>query len=212
VAPSLFADATEAPIALHARGVVLVRTTEERAFGAKLESLRVVMGTATTRALHRRARDADTHEVLGGIGSPVVRVSGNAQLVLGARAGYTLIPMALEEELAFLREDALLGFELHLAYENGRLALEAPGEGSRTPGEGVHIVQIRGSGAVVLELSGELASVPSTAGRPLLVRREWIVGWLGRLVPRPLPPAESLNGQRGLIAFSGEGTVLICAG
>jgi uncharacterized protein (AIM24 family) len=212
VAPSLFADATEAPIALHARGVVLVRTTEERAFGAKLESLRVVMGTATTRALHRRARDADTHEVLGGIGSPVVRVSGKAQLVLGARAGHTLVPMALEEELAFLREDALLGFELRLAYENGRLALEAPGEGSRAPGEGVHIVQLRGSGAVVLELAGELASVPSTAGRPLLVRREWIVGWLGRLVPRPLPPAESLNGQRGLIAFSGEGTVLICAG
>ena len=59
-------------------------------------------------------------------------------------------------------------------------------------------MQLRGSGTVVLELPGELASVPCTPGRPLLVRREWIVGWLGRLVPRAAPPAESPSGQRGL--------------
>jgi uncharacterized protein (AIM24 family)/thioredoxin-like negative regulator of GroEL len=212
VAPSLFAEASAAPVALHARGVLLVRTTEEQAFAAKLESLRVVMGAATTRVLHRRARDADTHEVLGGIGSPVVRISGQAQLVLAARQGYALAPVALEDELAFVREESLLGFELRLGYENGRLALEAAGEGGRAPGEGAHVVQLRGSGAVVLELTGELASVPCLPGRPLLVRREWIVGWLGRLVPRPLPPSETPSGQRGLIAFSGEGTVLVCAG
>jgi uncharacterized protein (AIM24 family) len=211
VAPSLFAQATEAPVALHARGVLLVKTTDEQAFAAKLESLRVVVGTAVTRVLHRRLRDADTHDVLGGIGSPIVRVSGSAQLVLGAKSGHTLVPIALEDELAFIREEALLGFELRLAYENGRLALEAPGEGGRAPGEGAHLVQLRGTGAVVLELAGELASVPCTPGHALLVRREWIVGWLGRLVPRASPPAESPSGQRGLIAFSGEGTVLVCA-
>jgi len=211
VAPSLFAEGTEAPVALHARGVLLVRTTDEQAFAAKLESLRVVMGTAVTRVLHRRLRDADTHDVLGGIGSPIVRVSGSARLVLGAKPAHGLVPVALQDELAFIREEALLGFELRLAYENGRLALEAPGEGGRAPGEGAHVVQLRGTGAVVLELAGELASVPCTPGHPLLVRREWIVGWLGRLVPRASPPAESPSGQRGLIAFSGEGTVLVCA-
>jgi uncharacterized protein (AIM24 family) len=213
VAPSLLGDATGAPVALHARGVLLVRTTEEHPFAAKLESLRVVAGTAVTRVLHRRLRDAETHEVLGGIGSPVVRIAGSAQLVLGAKPAHTLVPLALQDDLAFLREEALLGFELCLTYENGRLALEAPGEGgTRAPSEGAHVVQLRGTGAVVLELAGALASIPSTAGSPLLVRREWIVGWLGRLVPRPLPAAESPSGQRGLIAFSGEGTVLVCAG
>ncbi|HEY3817584.1 MAG TPA: tetratricopeptide repeat protein [Polyangiaceae bacterium] len=212
VAPSLFAHATEAPVTLHARGVLLVRTTEENAFAAKLESLRIVAGTAATRVLHRRLRDADTHDVLGGIGTPIVRVAGDAKLVLGARPGHAIVPVALQDELAFIREEALLGFELRLAYENGRLALDAPGEGGRAAGEGAHLVQLRGTGAVVLELAGELASVPSTPGQPLLVRREWIVGWLGRLVPRASPPAESPSGQRGLIAFSGEGTVLVCAG
>ena len=212
VAPSLFADAAEAPVALHARGVLLVRITDDSPFAAKLESLRVVLGAPTTRVLHRRVRDADTHEVLGGIGTPLVRVSGNVQLVLAAKAGHALIPMALRDELAFVREEALLGFELRLAYENGRLALEPAGEGVRAAGEGAHVVQLRGTGALVLELAGELASVPCAPGRTLLVRREWIVGWLGRLVPRASPPAESPMGQRGLIAFSGEGTVLVCAG
>ena len=72
-------------------------------------------------------------------------------------------------------------------------------------------MQLRGSGALVLELPGELASVPCTPGKPLLVRREWIVGWLGRLVPRATPPADSPSGQRGLIGFSGDGVVLVCA-
>jgi uncharacterized protein (AIM24 family) len=211
LAPSLFAAATGAAVALHARGVLLVRTTDERAFAAKLESLRVVSGAVATRVLHRRLRDADTHDVLGGIGSPLVRLSGDAQLVLGARSAHRIVPIALRDELAFLREELLLGFEMNLGYENGRLALDAPGEGARGAGEGAHVVQLRGTGAVLLELAAELASVPCTPGHPLLVRREWIVGWLGRLVPRAAPPAEAPSGQRGLIAFSGEGTVLVCA-
>ncbi|MGH7295532.1 MAG: tetratricopeptide repeat protein, partial [Polyangiaceae bacterium] len=212
VAPSLLAHATDAPVVLHRSGVLLVTTSDEAPFAAKLESLRVVTGRATTRVLHRRTRDAETSEVLGSIGCPVIRISGGAQLVLGGRPGQTLLPLTMSEDLAFVREEHLLGFELALAYENGRLALEPPGEGQRPAGDGAHVVQLRGTGTLVLELPGELASVPCTPGRPLLVRREWIVGWLGRLVPRATSPAESPSGQRGLIGFSGDGVVLVCAG
>ncbi|HEY1691612.1 MAG TPA: tetratricopeptide repeat protein [Polyangiaceae bacterium] len=210
-APSLLAHAGDAPVVLHARGVLLVTTSDTQAFAAKLESIRVVTGTTSTRVLHRRVRDAETNEVLGGIGSPVVRISGSAQLVLGGRAGHTVLPLALTDDLAFVREEFLLGFEARLTYENGRLALDPVGEGSRSSSEGAHVVQLRGTGSLVLELPGELASVPCTPGCPLLVRREWIVGWLGRLVPRATPPAESPSGQRGLIGFSGDGSVLVCA-
>ena len=61
---------------LHARGVLLVTTTDDQAFAAKLESIRVVTGTTTTRVLHRRVREAETNEVLGSIGSPIVRRLG----------------------------------------------------------------------------------------------------------------------------------------
>jgi hypothetical protein len=210
VAPSLLVLGAEQRMALHPTGTLLVRTTDEEAFAGRLDALRVVAGTATTRVLHRRTRDADTHEVLGGIGSPLVRMAGPSQLVFGARPSYEFALLALDEDLAFVREDMVLGFELRLAYENGRLVLDPGGDAGR-PGEGAPVVQLRGSGWLVLELAGKLASIPCAPEHPLLVRREWIVGWLGRLVPRAPPPGESPSGQRGLIAFSGEGTVLVCA-
>jgi hypothetical protein len=207
--PTLFPTGDAPGIGLLSSTAVLVRTADDRPFAARLDALRVVSGVVTTRVLHRRARDVDGSEVLGGIGSPLVRVVGSAQLVLGSRAGHKPHPLTLREELAFVREEALLGFDLTLAYENGRLALEAPGEGGRNATDGAHIVQLRGTGVALLELSGALASVPCTPNQPLLVRREWVAGWLGRLVTRPLPANESPSGQRGLIAFSGEGTVLV---
>jgi hypothetical protein len=210
VAPSLLGLPAGQTVAIHESGVVTASVTGERAFATRLDALRVVSGPIQTRVLHRRTRDADTTEVLGGIGSPFVRVSGEAQIVLGPRPSHTLAVIALDDELAFVREDALLGFELRLSYENGRLALDPPGEGPRSS-EAVHVAQLRGSGGVVMELGGELASLPCTAGLPLLVRREWIVAWLGRMVPRALPPTESPSGQRGLVSFSGSGTVLVCA-
>ncbi len=211
LAPSLLGLREGQAVGVHESGVVLARVGGERVFATRLDALRVVAGTIATRVLHRRMRDADTAEVLGGIGSPFVRVSGEAQLVVGARPSHRLAVIALDDELAFVREEALLGFEMRLAYENGRLALDPPGEGSKSS-EAAHVAQLRGHGAVVLEVPSELASLPCTAGVPLFVRREWVVAWLGRLVPRALPPTESPSGQRGLVSFSGAGTVLVCAG
>jgi hypothetical protein len=211
VAPSLLGLPEGQTVAIHESGVVLARVGAELAFATRLDALRVVSGSITTRVLHRRSKDADTTEVLGGIGSPFVRVAGDAQIVLGPRPSHRLAVIALDDELAFVREEALLAFELRLAYENGRLALDPPGEGPRSS-EAVHVAQLRGRGAIVMEVGSELASLPCTAGTPLLVRREWIVAWLGRLLPRALPPTESPSGQRGLVSFSGSGTVLVCAG
>ena len=189
-------------IGLHPSGPVLVRTAGDRAFVGRLDALRVVSGPVTTRVVHRRSREGEALEVLGGIGSPLVQIAGIANLVLGARTGHSLAIVPLAVDLAFVREDVLLGFEATLAHENGRLALDASADG--TP-----IVQLRGSGSFVVELRSELGRVPCATGSALLVRREWIVGWTGRLLPRALPPGESLSGQRGLISFAGEGSVLV---
>jgi uncharacterized protein (AIM24 family) len=199
-------------LSVHPTGSLVMQSGEGTPVAVRLDALRIVSGAMTTRVLHRRTRDAETSEVLGGIGSPFVRTAGAAQLVLGPRSNYEVVVIALDDGLAFVREDLLLGFELRLSYENGRMAPEAPGESIRVGGEGVSVVQLRGTGSFSLELARKLASVPCTPGRPLLVRREWIVGWLGRLVTSALAPAESPSGQRGLIGFSGDGTVLVCPG
>ncbi len=194
-------------------GVLVVQTSDDPglSLAGRLEAVRVVAGSATTRVLHRRRDDVDLNEVLGGIGSPMVQLRGEAQVVLGARPGHDVSLVAIEESAAFVLEDRLLAFQMSLAYDCGRIVFEYPGERPRPGPEGTAIVQLRGTGAFALELAGSLATVASADGQPLLVRREWIVGWVGRLVAHPLPPADAPGGQRGLIGFSGEGTVLVCA-
>jgi uncharacterized protein (AIM24 family) len=119
--------------------------------------------------------------------------------------------LTLDDDVAVVREDVLFGFEMRLAYESGRVGLDAEGGGGPSSNDGVAVVQLRGSGTIAFELGGKLAAVPCT-GQPVFVRREWLVGWVGGLAQRALPAAESPNGQRGLIGFSGEGTVLVCTG
>jgi uncharacterized protein (AIM24 family) len=193
----------EEPVLLHPSGVALVQTRPDRGFAARLESVRLAKGPLATVVLPRRTRDREMTEVLGGVGSPLVSVNGMAEIVLGPRPGHHLIPLAVHDELAFVREDVLLGFELRLAYENGRLAIDDT--------EPLPIVQLRGTGSLILELVAGFVTVDTTAGQPVLVRREWIVGWIGRIVPRALPTAEAPAGQRGLVSFNGEGTVLMAS-
>ncbi|HZU82019.1 MAG TPA: tetratricopeptide repeat protein, partial [Polyangiaceae bacterium] len=210
--PALLVAPAEAAVTLHPTGVLLVRVAEGQSFAGRLDALRAVAGKASTRVLHRRSHEADTPEVLGGVGSPLVRVEGAAQVVLGARAARELALLTLDGEAACVREDTLFGFELRLEHESRRVPLDADAPAARSAGEGAAFVQLRGSGALVVELAGKLAAIPHPAGGPLLVRREWLVGWLGHLLPRALPAAESPNGQRGLVAFSGEGSVLVSVG
>jgi uncharacterized protein (AIM24 family) len=212
-APALLLATPDQPLVKHATDVLLLRIEAGQSFAVRLEALRVIAGTSSTRALHRRSADAETNEVLGGIGSPLVCIRGAAELALAARSKRELTVLTLDDEPICVFEDTLLAFDLGMSYENARVRLDGEAAGTRTSTEGgAMTVQLRGSGALVLELGGRLGGVPCTSGRPLLARREWVVGWLGPLVARPVPSAESPNGQRGLVGFAGEGTVLLCPG
>ena len=110
---------------------------------------------------------------------------------------------AVETEMCFAREDVLLGFGGGLAFENGRLTT---GEGEFVP-----VVQLRGDGSVLLEAIGDILTLAVRPDRSLSVRREVILGWFGRLVPRALAPSDAPCGQRGLVSFAGEGRVLVAS-
>ena len=194
----------EDAVVLHPSGVALVQVREGRAFATRLEAMRVSKGTLSTTLLPRRLRDKETSEVLGGVGSPIVSVEGKAELVLGPRPMHQLVALALDNDLAFVREDLLLGFDQRLVYENGRLAID--------DNDGLAVVQLRGKGTLLLELLSGFVTIDATpTSGALLVRREWLVGWIGRLVPRSLPASESPSAQRGLVSFGGDGTILIAA-
>jgi Flp pilus assembly protein TadD len=188
-------------VAIHPSGVALVRTAVAAGFSTRLEALRASSNGLSMRLLERHAKGKPTGESFGGASSPMVHAEGDGQLVLGARPGRKLSSFLLEDDMCFVREEVLLGFDGALAFENGRLAT---GEG-----EFVAVVQLRGKGAVLLEAIGEVLTLEVQANRGMSVRREVILGWFGRMVPRALAPSEAPCGQRGLVSFAGEGRVLV---
>jgi Tetratricopeptide repeat len=197
----LFPDAPG--VVLHGRSGALVTTTDERPFALRLEAIRAFVGPATQIVLERRTRERATGEPLGGVVAPIVKVAGAAGVVVRARAKNVIVAFGLEEAPAYVREEHLLGFDLALTFESGTL--------SAGDAEAVRVVQLRGLGVVLLELAAPIGAIPVGPSRAVTVRRDAIVGWLGRLVPRVLSAAEAPAGQRGLLSFAGEGTVLVAS-
>lgn len=189
-------------VLLHPSGLALAKTTADVGFIARLEAFRAQQSGLKMSLLERHVKGKPNGESFGGVASPMVQVMGDGELVLGARAGRKLHAFPIEE-MCFAREDVLLGFGggSGVHFENGRLAT---GEGEHLP-----VVQLRGDGAVLLEALGEIISLAVRPERSLSVRREVILGWFGRLVPRAVAPADAPCGQRGLVTFAGEGRVLL---
>jgi hypothetical protein len=156
--------------------------------------------SASADPMARSIRGKKQDEALGGP-APLASFSGVSHLLLGPTTGRKLRVFSLQAEMVFLREELLVGFDENLSYENGRLAV---GDGEAAP-----MVQLRGVGAVVVETQGEIMALEVGVGQALTARREVVLGWVGRLVPRALLPSEAPASQRGLVVFSGEGLLLI---
>ena len=185
-------------VRLHPSGMVVMSSPD--GFAARLGALRAYSGALEARVLERQTRTAST-EPFGGLGNPLLRMKVAGPVLLGPRSAHRLVPMNVEDDTIYLREDVILAFDLALTFENGRLAF---GES-----DAVAFAQFRGTGAVVVELIDPIVTIEASEPRPVVARREALVGWTGRLVPRAMPVNEAPGGQRGLISFSGEGAVLV---
>jgi DNA-binding SARP family transcriptional activator len=186
-------------VRLHPSGLLVVNAPD--GFAARLGALRAYSGALESTVLERQTR-TPSPEPFGGIGNPLLRMKVAGPVLLGPRSAHRLVPITVEEGTTlFLREELVLAFDLALVFENGRLTF---GETDAVP-----VAQFRGDGSVVLELIDPIVSLEVSASRPVVARREALVGWIGRLAPRAIPISEAPSGQRGLLSFSGEGTVLV---
>jgi len=171
-----------------------------RAFAVRFDALRSYTGTLSAAVLERRGRHAN--DSFGGISGTVMQVSGDGMLVLAPRPGRSALTSMLgEEEVLFLREDAVLAFDLAMTFENGSLP--------RGDDEPIFVAQMRGPGPLAFEFIEPLSTLEVTPARAATVRSPSILGWMGRLVPDAIPPGKAPGGQRGLISFVGAGTVLV---
>lgn len=170
-------------------------------FAARFDALRAYTGAFQSSILERRGRTSSSSETLGGIATPLSKVRGEGDLIFGPRPGRQLNVCTLRDDVFFIREDTLLVFDLAISYENGRLP--------RTDEEPLAMVQLRGSGPVAFDVVERLRSLDVTGSHPATVRAQSVVGWMGRILPRAVPIAEAPAGQRGLLGFSGDGTVFL---
>ncbi|EYF04675.1 tetratricopeptide repeat protein [Chondromyces apiculatus] len=189
------------PLAQHASGLVLVQA--QKGFATRLNAVRTLTTAlgVPTKVLTRRSRGRDQDEPLGGATASIHEIGGRCELVLVPPDGLRLFPLDLADDPLYLREDALIGFELSVTYENGRLPTG--------DGEAVPLIQLRGRGGVVCALSERSATIEIQGGRTTVVHAGVVRGWIGRILPRALSTSEAPAGLRGMVAFSGEGMVIV---
>jgi Tetratricopeptide repeat len=188
------------PIALDPGGLLRLRL-DRGDLAARLETMRGYTGTLDAVVLERRSRTRGSGECFGGIGGALQRLRGNGTVLIAPRPSRHLYAFTLANEILFVREEIVVAFDLALAFENGKVLREGD--------EPLAIAQLRGSGAVAIELAEPALSFEVTSAAPAAVRASSVLGWIGRLVPRALPPGEAPGAHHGLLAFSGEGRVLV---
>jgi uncharacterized protein (AIM24 family) len=191
----------DAHASVHASGLVMVQSAH--GFAARIAAVRsLALGAGYgTTALKRRSRGRESEEPLGGKEAPIIEISGKGEVLLAPEAGQRLVALQLDDEPVYLREDALMGLDLSITYENGRIP--------SVDGEPTVMVQLRGYGAVVAALPERAVVIEAVESRSTSVRAAAVVGWMGRLVPRALLSTEAPGGARGFIAFAGEGMVIV---
>jgi tetratricopeptide (TPR) repeat protein/uncharacterized protein (AIM24 family) len=198
----LLAPPVDARVSVSTPDVALVRL--EGGFAVRLDRVRALMpeaGPFRESTILRRARGRDLDEPLGGMRTPLVVLEGQGSLVLAAEP--RLVLTRLDRELFYAREDRLVGFDTSLRHESGRLGIGAM--------EHVPMLQLSGEGLVALRTSASLFAVRVDLERPLSVRGDTVVGWVGRILPQPAAPGDLAGGHAGLVRMTGEGAVFVDA-
>ena len=145
----------------------------------------------------QRERGRATQERLGRSGAAFSRVSGRGDLFVGAPYG-RLVPLLLEDDVVYLREDCVAAFEGTVAWEHGHVP--------RAP---LSMLQFRGKGLVVICVRGETGAIKVSPEKPAHVTPKFLLGWIGRVVARGGGVGEvGAGSETTLITCEGEGVVL----
>lgn len=190
-------DDSEHPFETAAGGVLIIRVKGK--MYARTEGVDVSGGDLAYEAATQRVRGTNTHEPFDDSGRTMFVISGRGHLV-AARLGGHFSAVTLDDDILYLRRDLVFAFEPDLRWENGFV----PGVGRKVP-----IVQFRGEGAVAMRSELALYAVKLVPDRPLYVDVTALAGWVGRVVPRGMPPLAGGRRSEVFVECTGEGVVLV---
>jgi Flp pilus assembly protein TadD len=197
---SLLVVPREADVVAHPMGLVLAGLVEDPeavgdgGFAARSDVIHALGGRLRRESLPRRPSPTPTP--FRESAAPFTRVMGNGQLMLAPPQGGRLLPLEMDADVVFVREELIVGFDHALLYDLGRLR--------RPSGHAVSLVRFRGDGVIVLALGSPFLSFDVHGEDALTLRATTLVGWIGALTPEPI-------GEDDWLTFAGEGTVLFRA-
>ena len=147
----------------------------------RLDGLFATQGRVALAGEMKRFRGRPTEKPFGEGATRMHRASGEGALLYrpGARR---FTALDLGPDAAYLREEALFGFEEGIAFENGRVPSSISAE--------LHLVHLRGRGRFLLATAGDPVTVDVSPDAPLKVPLAALVGWIGGLTPRVCPLVE----------------------
>jgi hypothetical protein len=185
------------PFEISAGGVLIVRVTDK--MFTRTEGVDVTGGKLAYEPAMRRARGQNRAEPFATDGRPMFSVTGKGHLI-AAPVGGQFTAVSLDDDIFYLREDLVFAFEPALRWENGHV----PGSSNRVP-----IVQFRGHGAIAFRTERPLLAVKLAQEKVLYVDATALAGWIGRVVPRAVTPADSGPASELFVECTGEGVVLV---
>ena len=167
---------------------------------ARLDGLFATQGRVALASEMKRFRGRATDKPFGEGPARMHRVTGDGVLLFRT-AGRRFTALDLGPDAAYLREEALFGFEGGIAFENGRVPSSISAE--------LHLVHLRGRGRFLLATEGEPVTLDVVAEAPLKVPLASLVGWIGTLTPRVCALVEDSGAQVVVaVELTGEGLVI----
>jgi len=169
---------------------------------SRLEGVRALRGELRTSPVHRRARGKDQKGLLGG-STPLLLWRGPVSAIIRPREGARFHALHLDDETLYIREELVFAFSDSLSFESGTLPLQK--------GEDTSLLQLYGSGDVVLSLRGAPSALRVEQGQEVRVAPEALLGWTGRVLPRRMldRATESHAASAPPLAFVGDGVLLV---
>ncbi len=174
-----------------ANGLLVITTRAPVVF--RNERMRVAWGPVVVEPVLRRARQDGDGAVAPGGDAALVRANAGLHALIAPADGLRFVAIALADEALFVTERALEAFDGSLVHEHNRLDSD------------LDMVSVRGIGIVVLRLRCEPSALVVRDGGLAHVHRDALVGWTGRLFPAD----RSAVSVSGMLAFRGEGTLLV---
>ncbi|BDG02439.1 tetratricopeptide repeat protein [Anaeromyxobacter oryzae] len=166
----------------------------------RLDGLFATRGRVSVTLERKRFRGRATDQPFGDGATRMHRASGEGTLLFRAD-GRRFTALDLGAEPAYLREEALFGFEDGVVWENGRVASASGAE--------LDLVLLRGRGRFLLVTAGEPVALDVTPDAPLRVPLRALVGWTGALTPRLATLLDDAGDGALAVELTGQGRALV---